>query len=599
MDLGDRVGQSGIELQYDRFLRGKNGASRVQVDALGNLNRRLHEEGAGAGPPAAPVGGPRRAGGGPAGARGRHGPGRLRGDGHQERRGARPRLRAVLRPEHLLEGDQAADLDRSTTWTTARRCTTARSRAAIPPAPRSSSITATAALESGLITPDTPLTTRARSRSAAATFENAGGVAHGALALRQALTVSSDVFFYQLGAQLDSAGDGLGLQRWARRLGIGRDTGIDLPGELPGLLPTPEVAQRALQGGDTDRPWSPGDNVNLAVGQGDLQADPMQMAVAYAAIANGGVCCGRGSGQRIEDSSGAPSRARGAAAAAAQHQAPSTGRPSSTACAAPRASRAAPRPRCSRTSRSRSPARRAPREHVGQPDQSWYVALAPWPSPRYVVAVTDEAGGFGADTAAPMARRILGDALPREGKAEPVDRGVTGLMRARVAALDGRYASPVHRQGLPRAARAVPRPARIDPLLCSRRARPHGRKPLRRRHATQDDIAGDPNYYLVRQAGYVGVGILLMLRDLPLRLLAAARMEAGIYGIMIGSILLVYGLGVLGARIQARDRAPLHQLPGVRARQAVARALAVGLHGRPHAATRRSRDHQPDHAARG
>jgi len=44
---------------------------------------------------------------------------------------------------------------------------------------------------------------------------------------------------------------------------------------------------------------------------------------------------------------------------------------------------------------------------AGRPDQSWYVALAPFPSPKYVVAVTDEAGGFGADTAAPMARTIL------------------------------------------------------------------------------------------------------------------------------------------------------------------------------------------------
>jgi penicillin-binding protein 2 len=46
---------------------------------------------------------------------------------------------------------------------------------------------------------------------------------------------------------------------------------------------------------------------------------------------------------------------------------------------------------------------------AGRPDQSWYVALAPYPSPKYVVAVTDEAGGFGADTAAPMTRRILAE----------------------------------------------------------------------------------------------------------------------------------------------------------------------------------------------
>jgi penicillin-binding protein 2 len=50
-------------------------------------------------------------------------------------------------------------------------------------------------------------------------------------------------------------------------------------------------------------------------------------------------------------------------------------------------------------------------EHGARPDQSWYVALAPYPNPKYVVAVTDEAGGFGADTAAPMTRRILAELL--------------------------------------------------------------------------------------------------------------------------------------------------------------------------------------------
>ena len=46
---------------------------------------------------------------------------------------------------------------------------------------------------------------------------------------------------------------------------------------------------------------------------------------------------------------------------------------------------------------------------AGRADQSWYAALAPYPDPRYVVVVTDEAGGFGADTAAPMARLILAE----------------------------------------------------------------------------------------------------------------------------------------------------------------------------------------------
>ena len=96
---------------------------------------------------------------------------------------------------------------------------------------------------------------------------------------------------------------------WARRLGLGRRTGIDIPGEFDGLVPdrkwrdagfakysrcvkrekVPAQTLAALQKcGGIERPWSTGDNVNLAVGQGDLQATPLQMAAAYSAIANGG-----------------------------------------------------------------------------------------------------------------------------------------------------------------------------------------------------------------------------------------------------------------------------------------------------------------------
>ena len=74
------------------------------------------------------------------------------------------------------------------------------------------------------------------------TFKNAGGVAHGALALRQALTVSSDVFFYRLGREMNTAGNGLLIQDWAHRLGLGRLTGIDLPAEVHGRIPTPSGA---------------------------------------------------------------------------------------------------------------------------------------------------------------------------------------------------------------------------------------------------------------------------------------------------------------------------------------------------------------------
>ena len=97
-------------------------------------------------------------------------------------------------------------------------------------------------------------------------------------------------------------------QKWAPRLGIGRRTGIDIPGELPAWSPTPSGPKRAkevsadaeegaglrrarsgaVQVGGIDRTWSGGRRRNLAVGQGDLQATPLQLAIAYSAVIDGG-----------------------------------------------------------------------------------------------------------------------------------------------------------------------------------------------------------------------------------------------------------------------------------------------------------------------
>ena len=175
--------------------------------------------------------------------------------------------------------------------------------------------------------------------------------------------------------------------------------------------PTPEEISFG-ECGFLDRPWSVGDNINLSVGQGDLQANPLQMAVAYAAIANGGKVVQPRLGQRIEDVE-RPRRCRSSRrppAAQAQHRRRTTARRSSTACAPRPASRAAPRrrvfagfpvPIAGKTGTAEKGAGRA--------DQSWYVALAPYPDPQYVVAVTFESGGFGAETAAPAARQILAE----------------------------------------------------------------------------------------------------------------------------------------------------------------------------------------------
>jgi penicillin-binding protein 2 len=234
------------------------------------------------------------------------------------------------------------------------------------------------------------------------------------------------VFFYQLGRDMNE--QGMPLQQWAHKLGLGRKSGIDLPDESPGFVPNPKWRDRGFekfmrcknrrkptyeqitQGicGFIDRPWSVGDNVNLAVGQGDLQASPLQLAVAYAGLATDHIVRPH-LGQRIENSAGQVKQ---------QLEEPKPrkldipGEYRSAILDGLRGAASAPGGTSTPVFQSfpiQIAGKTGTAEHLGRPDQSWYVALAPWPDPKYVVAVTDEAGGFGADTAAPMARRILAE----------------------------------------------------------------------------------------------------------------------------------------------------------------------------------------------
>ncbi len=107
----------------------------------------------------------------------------------------------------------------------------------------------------------------------------ASGERHGVVDMRKALEVSCNVYFCNLAS-------GLGYDAiWqvAQQVGFGRRTGIDLPGETMGLLPSANwKKEHKLE------PWSVGDTCNTAIGQGTLQVSPLQMAVATAALANGG-----------------------------------------------------------------------------------------------------------------------------------------------------------------------------------------------------------------------------------------------------------------------------------------------------------------------
>src|SRR3954452_11423809 len=304
VEMSDRVGQSGIEYSYDRYLRGVDGADRVQVDALGTLRGELTKR--------------------------QPKPGRqlrlsvdygVQEAGQQAlagRRGAfvamdlhSGEVRALgsepsFDPNIFAKTIKQSDYDRLTSEANGAPLANRAIQGAYPTGSTFKLITSVAALQTGAIGTDTPYTDGGAFSLGPGqkVLHNAGNAAYGTVSLRKALQVSSDVFFYHLGAELNGIGDGQMLQKWAYRLGVGHPTGIDLPAESGGLLPTKKWRDHLFKKKGTDRPWSIGDNVNLAVGQGDLQADPLQMAVAYAALANGGKVVRPHLGLRIEDAAG-------------------------------------------------------------------------------------------------------------------------------------------------------------------------------------------------------------------------------------------------------------------------------------------------------
>ena len=406
VEMGDRVGQAGIEYEYDRFLRGQNGAARLEVDALGKLTKTLGRKQPVQGKQlrlSVDLGVQRAAQQALAGGTGKGAFAVMNvQNGEVLALGSQPSFDPNVFTKPITKKQLAALTSKDLGEPLLDRAI----QAGYPTGSTFKLITATAALESGHITPATPLSDPGFLMVGDQKFENAGGVAHGVLPLVPALTVSSDVFFYQLGRDMNERG--MPLQLWAHRLGMSRSSGIELPDQQPGRLPTPRWRDSWFKKGLTDRPWSVGDNVNLSVGQGDLLANPLQMAVAYAAIANGGRVLRPRLGLRIEDATGralqeldAPTARRVKVAkenrdAILEGLYGAANAPGGTSTPV---FEGFPIPVAGKTGTAETGAGRA--------DQSWYVALAPYPNPKYVVAVTDEAGGFGADTAAPMARRIL------------------------------------------------------------------------------------------------------------------------------------------------------------------------------------------------
>ncbi len=187
------------------------------------------------------------------------------------------------------------------------------------------------------------------------------------------------------------------IQKWARKLGLGHQPPVDLTGATSGYLPGPgRIFEKRFR-----FPWTEGQTINLAIGQGALQVSPLQLAVAYSALVNGGKVVRPHVGQAMITDGVAhklhfkPVRQlklspyTWAIRQGLYQAANSAGGTSASVFAG-------------------FPYKVAGKTGTAEPDpvSSWYASWAPYNSPKLVVVANVEHGGFGVQAAAPIAKKI-------------------------------------------------------------------------------------------------------------------------------------------------------------------------------------------------
>jgi penicillin-binding protein 2 len=261
-------------------------------------------------------------------------------------------------------------------------------------------IIAEAALSAGIITPGTSLLCSGAFDLGGTVFHNVEAGVYSSMTLHTALAQSCDTWFYRLGDRIytaDPARQGTLIQQWARKFGLGSTPPIDVTGAAAGYLPGPGKTFEKLMG----FPWTEGQTINLAIGQGALQVSPLQLAVAYATIANGGTVVTPHVGQAVVRGSVAkpvhfePQRKLKLVDVDAIRQGLYEAAHVGTSAAV---FSTYPVPVAGKTGTAES--------GPGRDDHSWYASWAPAGHPEVVVVCMIEHGGFGAEAAAPCARDV-------------------------------------------------------------------------------------------------------------------------------------------------------------------------------------------------
>jgi len=249
---------------------------------------------------------------------------------------------------------------------------------------------------------------------------------HGWLDLTHAIAKSCDVYFYALAATI-------GAERIANFMapfGYGELSGIDISGEKPGLLPSPEWKKRTFKR-PADQIWFPGETVNFGVGQGYLLVTPLQLAHVASMLATSGKSFRPRLVTGVKDATGQITPIAPIAEASIQGVSDTDWEivrngmvGSATYGTAAAVSKGATYSIAGKTGTAQvftvSRSERLTQQVSERlKDHAWFIAFAPVEAPRIAVAVLVENGGWGASAAAPIARKVIDAYLLRQNTANP------------------------------------------------------------------------------------------------------------------------------------------------------------------------------------
>ena len=279
-----------------------------------------------------------------------------------------------------------------------------------PPGSIIKSVIASAGLEEKVITPSTTIYDPGQlivknqyNPAIEYVFKDWKPQGHGTVNVNSAIAESCDIFFYHIGGGFEKF-KGLGasrLEKYLKLFGLGSKSGIDLPNEVDGLVPTPDWKSEVKGEG-----WYTADNYHLAIGQGDLLATPLQAANFTTAVANGGILYKPRIVQKVTDQDGnivkefAPEVIRQGFINPNNIEIVRKGMRSTVTYGTARSLNSLPFAVAGKTGTAQFGPNNS-KEHA------WFTAFAPYDNPEIALVVLVEGGGEGNEVAVPVARQIL------------------------------------------------------------------------------------------------------------------------------------------------------------------------------------------------